>query len=103
MLCLISVRLSWLAASCEAVCSAGGDWGQMVVFMLGVRHPDSCKGIHTNFPFGSPKLSWPWSLLQWANASLLKKVPACHAAVACMLDSAADHLLCAGACVPECR
>lgn len=49
--------------------SAGGDWGTLICFLLGTRHSDHCKAIHT-LARSFPKLRHPWHVAQLLNHRL---------------------------------
>ena len=49
--------------------SAGGDWGTLICFLLGTRHSDHCKAIHT-LARAFPKLRHPWHVAQLLNHRL---------------------------------
>ncbi len=48
---------------------AGGDWGTLISFLLGTRHSDHCKAIHT-LARAFPKLHHPWHVAQLLNHRL---------------------------------
>ncbi|DBA80472.1 TPA: hypothetical protein ACH3X2_007400 [Trebouxia sp. C0005] len=54
----------------------GGDWGTLISFLLGTRHSDHCKAIHT-LARAFPKLRHPWHVAQLLNHRLpiLNKMP----------------------------
>lgn len=60
----------------ELIQFAGGDWGGLIVFLLGRNHAQNCKAVHTNFPYGLPRWTNPWHILQGLNYYLpfLKQV-----------------------------
>ncbi len=48
---------------------AGGDWGTLISFLLGTRHSDHCKAIHT-LARAFPKLRHPCHVAQLLNHRL---------------------------------
>ncbi|KAK9810911.1 hypothetical protein WJX73_007650 [Symbiochloris irregularis] len=55
----------------------GGDWGGMIVFLLGQKHAQHCKAVHTNFPHAVPRWWNPWHMLQALNyyVPFAKQIP----------------------------
>ncbi|KAK9812090.1 hypothetical protein WJX73_005666 [Symbiochloris irregularis] len=54
----------------------GGDWGTLIAFVLGTRHPQNCRVIYT-LARAVPRLHRPWHVAQLLNHRLpwLNKMP----------------------------
>ena len=73
MICMLKLQMTSVQKAQidaqQTPSSAGGDWGTLISFLLGTRHSDHCKAIHT-LARAFPKLRHPWHVAQLLNHRL---------------------------------
>ena len=72
-----------LALGYHKYVAQGGDWGSMIVRIMGIDYPESCLGVHVNMLAATPPKMWrnplgaayliPWVMMQGAG-SMFKRM-----------------------------